>query len=371
MISQRGVGWSGMTFCVSNMTANRRASPCAEAGEHLSHVTAVDSAGLNFGNGLLLRLDAAIREVPDGALLEVRGGDPSVVEDLAAWCEITGNALVGPSLVRKGAADLGDEVSTPLGKRLWLYTNFDCNLSCDYCCARSSPAAPARRMPLDLAVRAGEEFVALGGEELYLTGGEPFLNPALGSIVQALTAHLPLTILTNAMVFARGSRRAVLESLNRDRVTLQISLDSAGPALHDRHRGPGSHARALDGIELARRLGFPVKVAATIDAADSSEEPALLRRLDAANISTGDRLIRRVALTGSAMQGIAIGRDDLYPEPTLTVDGAWWHPVGIGDPAMRVNARPLPLAHTFTSIADELEVRSRGREAIRSAFRCA
>ncbi len=353
------------------MTAHRRALLYVEAGERVSQVAAVDATGLDFGNGLLLRLDAAIRKLPDGAVLEVRGGEPSVVEDLAAWCEITGNALVGVGLVRKGAADLGDEVSTPVGKRLWLYTNFDCNLSCDYCCARSSPCTPARRMSLGLAVRATEEFLSLGGEELYLTGGEPFLNPELGSIVQALTARLPLTILTNAMVFAKGSRRAALESMDRDRVTLQISLDSAGPALHDRHRGTGSHARALDGIELARRLGFPVKVAATIDAADSCEEPALLRRLDAANIGTEDRLIRRVALKGSAEQGIAIGRDDLYPEPTLAVDGAWWHPVGIDDPAMRVSTRPLPLAQTFTTIADELKIQSLGRETIRSAFRCA
>jgi hypothetical protein len=26
-----------------------------------------------------------------------------------------------------------------VGSRLWLYTNFDCNLSCDYYCVRSLP----------------------------------------------------------------------------------------------------------------------------------------------------------------------------------------------------------------------------------------
>lgn len=331
----------------------------------------LDAGGLNFGTGLLLRLDAAIRELGDGDLLAVEGGDSSVAEDLAAWCEITGNVLVGPGMVRKGAADLGGTEFTPLGRRLWLYTNFDCNLGCDYCCARSSPSAQARRMPIDLATRAADEFVEQGGEELYLTGGEPFLNPDLGSMVQALTERLPLTILTNAMVFAKGSRRTMLETMDPDRVTLQVSLDSAGPDLHDRHRGFGTHARALDGLELGRTLGFPVRVAATIDAADSSEEPALSHKLDAIHIPEHDRLIRRVARKGFAEAGIAITRDDLYPEPTIAVDGAWWHPVGITDPSMRISARPLPLARMLETIAAELQDRSRGREAIRAAFRCA
>lgn len=157
--------------------------PFVEDGERVSQLATVDASGLDFGNGLLLILDAAIRELPDAAVLEVRGGEPSVLEDLAAWCEITGNALVGAGLVRKGAADLGEEVSTPLGTRLWLYTNFDCNLSCGYCCARSSPSTQARRMPLDLALRAAEEFLSLGGEQLYLTGGERLARDSTNSAI--------------------------------------------------------------------------------------------------------------------------------------------------------------------------------------------
>ncbi len=39
------------------------------------------------------------------------------------------------------------EGAAPLGSRLWLYTNFDCNLACDYCSAGSSPRAAPRRLP--------------------------------------------------------------------------------------------------------------------------------------------------------------------------------------------------------------------------------
>jgi TusA-related sulfurtransferase len=64
--------------------------------------TVVDATGLNLGNGLLLKLDAAIRELAHGDVLRVHAGDLSVEEDLAAWCEITGNALLAPDLVRNG-----------------------------------------------------------------------------------------------------------------------------------------------------------------------------------------------------------------------------------------------------------------------------
>lgn len=32
--------------------------------------------------------------------------------------------------------------------------------------------------------------------------------------------------------------------------------------------------------------------------------------------------------------------DTLWPAPTLTADGAWWHPVGIADPYMQVASAP-------------------------------
>lgn len=164
--------------------------------------------------------------------------------------------------------------ATLIGHRLWLYGNFHCNLACHYCCAKSSPQAPARLLPVSLALAAAEELCTLGGRELLVTGGEPFLRPDIGAMVTQLAARLPVTLLTNAMLFDRGARLQALESMPRDRVTLQVSVDSAGPALHDRHRGRGSHARALAGIARARRLGFAVKVAATLydDEADQAAE---------------------------------------------------------------------------------------------------
>lgn len=257
-----------------------------------------------------------------------------------------------------------------LGSRLWLYTNFSCNLACDYCCAESSPRATARLLPLDLARRAAEELAGLGGQELLLTGGEPFLHPGLGQLIEACVRYLPVTVLTNAMVLDRGSRRRMLEALDRGRVTMQVSLDSGTAMLHDRHRGQGSFDRARAGIALLRELGFAVRVAATIDSADAAEEEALHRRLDADGVLRRDRLVRRVARTGSATWGVDIDLDALWPEPALAVDGAWWHPVAVADPRALVSSTPLPLVTTLAVIRATLNDTTGGRARALEAFRC-
>jgi MoaA/NifB/PqqE/SkfB family radical SAM enzyme len=97
--------------------------------------------------------------------------------------------------------------ATPIGDRLWLYSNFHCNLACSYCCAESSPQASARLLPLDVALDAADEFFALGGRELFVTGGEPFLHPQIEVMITELARRLPVTVLTNAMTFHGGRRQ--------------------------------------------------------------------------------------------------------------------------------------------------------------------
>jgi hypothetical protein len=258
----------------------------------------------------------------------------------------------------------------PLGSRLWLYSNFDCNLACDYCCARSSPSAAARRIPVETARRACEEFAGLGGREILITGGEPFLDPDLPAIAEAAARWAPVTILTNAMVLGRGSRRRMLDALDPDRVTMQVSLDSGTPALHDRHRGAGSFQRARAGIALLRELGFSVRVAATVEEADAGEEQGFHALLDADGIPAADRLVRRVARTGFADHGLELTVETLWPEPTLAADGAWWHPVGIADPDMHVASTPLPVVTVLAVISATLNDPSRDRAGALQAFRC-
>jgi hypothetical protein len=345
----------------------------------------VDGGDMDCGSGLLLLLTRAMRRLEAGQLLGVRSAESSVVVDLPVWAELVGHDIDvrmgetpdGPwwFAVRKGGPagtpattfTLGER--TPVGRRLWAYTNFDCNLACAYCCAESSPRAAARRLEPGVARDVFGEFSSLGGRELFLTGGEPFMHPMLDELVDA-AAGLERTILTNAMVFGRGRRRELLESLDRS-VTMQVSLDSATPDLHDRQRGAGSWARALDGIGIARALGFRVRVAATLYEEDAVGAAALHRRLDAEGIAPDDRLIRPVAREGFADTGVHVSIDTLEPEPTITADGAWWHPVAVANPHMRIADAPLPLAEVFGVVRDTLAVQDAAARSGREVFLCA
>src|SRR5262245_49147832 len=112
----------------------------------------LDAEGRDFSSGLLLELVRALRSVAPGELVALTSTAPSVASDLESWARLTGNAIVETSregevtrfVVRNGAAPR--EPERPLGTRLWLYTNFDCNLRCDYCCVRSSPTAARREL---------------------------------------------------------------------------------------------------------------------------------------------------------------------------------------------------------------------------------
>jgi hypothetical protein len=68
--------------------------------------------------------------------------------------------------------------------------------------------------------------------------------------VNAAIAHTS-ALLTNAMLL-RGRRLDMLRQMDRDRLVLQISLDSPTPDLHDRHRGARSWERAVAGIRTAQ-----------------------------------------------------------------------------------------------------------------------
>jgi MoaA/NifB/PqqE/SkfB family radical SAM enzyme len=123
------------------------------------------------------------------------------------------------------------EGERPITSRLWLYSNFDCNLRCDYCCVRSSPRAPRRALGFARVQRIAREAGELGVSEIFVTGGEPFLLPDIEEILLACADAAPTTVLTNGMLLA-GRQLDILRSLPRDRVTLQISLDSSTRPAH-------------------------------------------------------------------------------------------------------------------------------------------
>jgi uncharacterized radical SAM superfamily Fe-S cluster-containing enzyme len=329
-----------------------------------------------FATGLLPELIAVLRRSRPGELVAVIGNDESIGPELERWCRFTGNSLLETSveegrtrwLFRCGTVAAPAEENRPVGSRLWLYTNFDCNLRCDYCCVRSSPTAPRRELGLERIKRIAGEATELGVKEIFVTGGEPFLLENIAEILVACAGAAPTTVLTNGVLFT-GRRAEILRALPRDRVVLQISLDSATPAGHDLHRGPGTWTRTWEGIQFARAEGFRVRLAATVSSDAEAEE--FRQFLDEEKIAEADRVIRRIALRGAAHEGVAVTRTDLVPEITITAEGVYWHPVGAEDNDLLVTRDIFPLSASFAAVRTAFDREREHANKLARIFNCA
>ncbi|UYQ65862.1 radical SAM protein [Streptomyces peucetius] len=217
--------------------------------------------------------------------------------------------------------------------RLWIYTNFHCNLACDYCAVASSPGAAARSLSVGAFRALVDEAVTAGFSELYLTGGEPFLHPDIVRLLDHASARLPTVVMTNAMLL-RGRRAAGLAELvglaglAGRRLTVQTSLDGATAATHDRHRGTGSWKRAVDGIGHLIDLGLPPRVALTETPENTHDIPAVAALLAELGLPAGHFAVRPLLRRGFSATGVEIGEDSTIPELTVTADGLHWHPAG-------------------------------------------
>jgi len=247
--------------------------------------------------------------------------------------------------------------------RLWVYTNFHCNLACDYCSVASSPRARPRRLGRERFSTLVDEAVEQGFTELYVTGGEPFLEPDLVDMLLDATERIDVVCLTNAMLY-RGPRRAQLERLaGRERLVLQTSLDGAEPATHDLLRGAGSWTRAMEGLDLAVSLGLPVRVGMTETEHNAGQAGPLRELLADHGVGPGRVAVRPLVARGHSSRGIIIGADDTVPELTVTTDGWHWHPAGADiatSPDMHLGGPDVTMAEAKRRVVERfLEFRQR------------
>jgi len=246
-----------------------------------------------------------------------------------------------------------DLVSRPLSTKLWIYTNYDCNLRCSYCVAESHPRAPKRTVSLATVKRILDEAVELGFESIYFTGGEPFILDDIYEMLAYASDRLSTTILTNAMLF-RDRRLNQLIAINNERLTIQVSLDGSQPEHHDPYRGHGSWQKTVEGIHKLLESGFRIRLSTTETPANTEfiEEICDFRR--ALGISDDDHIIRPLAKRGFSQEGIEVGKHNLIPEMTINAQGVYWHPLST-DPDLLVRAEIFPLTESVSQIKTELE----------------
>jgi MoaA/NifB/PqqE/SkfB family radical SAM enzyme len=144
-----------------------------------------------------------------------------------------------------------------LGVHRPLFVNLEpthrCNLACTFCDKHQGP-----QMSTEDCVRVLHELADAGTVSVSFDGGEPLVHPGIGTLVQTGRAlGLAVAISTNGLLIPRK-----IEEIAQANV-IKVSID--GPeAIHDRGRGVGQFARAIEGVRVAKSRGIWVAIRMTL-----------------------------------------------------------------------------------------------------------
>ena len=150
---------------------------------------------------------------------------------------------------------------------LWFKTGTLCNLECVNCYIESSP-----RNDRLLYLTADEVATYLdeiqGGpwdtREIGFTGGEPFMNPQIMKMLEdSLRRGFEVLVLTNAMkpMMKCGDELLQLQQTYGRKLTLRVSVDHYGQALHEQERGERSWAPMIEGLRWLSEHDFHIAAA--------------------------------------------------------------------------------------------------------------
>jgi len=183
---------------------------------------------------------------------------------------LAGEALApftDPSTTAKGEPRA--RVSLTALETLWFNTGTLCNIECASCYIESSPKNDrlVYLTAVDVASYLDEiERDNLGTREIGFTGGEPFMNPAMNAILEdTLDRGFDALVLTNAM--QPLLRPSVKDGITRlvstygAKLTFRVSLDHYSIKLHDKERGPGAFAKAMEGLAFLSSLDAQITIA--------------------------------------------------------------------------------------------------------------
>ncbi|HTM19105.1 MAG TPA: radical SAM protein [Kofleriaceae bacterium] len=257
-----------------------------------------------------------------------------------------------------------------VGERLWIYSNYHCNLQCSYCLIDSSPVAERRSLTAARMIAMAEEAARLGFLSLGVTGGEPFMLPHMPETLAWMAGYLPVLVLTNGTLFTDKlmTRVAALADLP---VTIQMSLDHPDAAANDAQRSAGSHAKVVAAIARLRQAGIRVRLATT--GHPGGERDRLCRLHSELGVDDRDHVIRPIVRRGRAHQhdaAIHAGESNLPPELTITADGAFWSPFGPSVTGGRLDTDLLvcrttsPLRHPVDHFLRQVAARPPGADAV-------
>ncbi len=219
-----------------------------------------------------------------------------------------------------------------------------CNSACRGCAFRDPQPG---ELPASRWGELAREAAALGFQEALLTGGEPLSHPDIATILPAVAARLPVSLMTNGLALLK---HAPLVRAHAARVF--VSFDAATPATYRLLRG-------VDGLDAlvagARALaGHALHARVTVWAENVVELPAIVELATTAGFTELSFLAADTTSDGFGNRGDTRGTS---PRPEQALELA----------ATLTALRRLPLVKTSDYAIDRVVRLARGQ---REAPRC-
>jgi len=138
-----------------------------------------------------------------------------------------------------------------------------CNLHCMHCYRNSSPSK-SDFADADRLLAAVEQLSHYGLRSVHLTGGEPSAHKDFVRILEGVLKLCPsVIVLSNGTLFGEKELDAFQRA--EGRVTIQVDVDCANAAVHDRIRGMNGAFDAVTGfIRKAAARGISVETAMAV-----------------------------------------------------------------------------------------------------------
>lgn len=152
--------------------------------------------------------------------------------------------------------------------------SYRCNLHCMHC-YQNADSSSRDELTIEEQLDIADQIARAGVSLVVLSGGEPLTNPNLGRLIQRIRKHgMAVSVDSNGVLLDRDNVQ-YLKGVGVGSV--ELSLDSVNPAVHDRFRGlDGAFQKTLQAVELCSEAGLFTTVATTATSLNYSQSTELI-----------------------------------------------------------------------------------------------
>ena len=199
----------------------------------------------------------------------------------------------------------GDAAGAP-GPRVvaWEVTR-RCPLACMHCRAGATDRAYEGELTTSECLRVLDSLASFGRPMIIWTGGEPMCRPDILELVRGATARGLRSVMAPCGTLVTRDALAALKDAGV--MACSFSLDGATAATHDAFRGvSGAFENVTRAMEIAREIGMPFQVNATVSRLNKDELPAIREAAMAHGARTLDLFFLVPVGRGAALRDLSL-----------------------------------------------------------------